>query len=374
MMKHTDRNLDIQSQNSSKKSFGFVKWLIKAEFFVILALLIIQAFYAVIPLHQKNTIRYMIDQSSYNSIEKAYSQNDFTKSLASNTSLSDNEKKFIEEFLFKELFDNYTHIDSHLLNKRLDSLEIKYTTNNSSSNDKYSSHIIYGDNSIVSGKYNSANNTIYIFSTLNEQNNFETCNKEVLFHELNHLTSSSKESILVNRGTILSEVINELFTREYFLEEQVQGPMPYDSYMPYAYALCELIPCDVIKEYKYTESELVLINYLLEIDNNIDEAYLLIDSINSIDSTSSKKSFHDSFEYFYSRKYNKSIADNITILTYLCETGVLNAHELEVLLDYFDIDQITQIKEIIPKGYINTDKVIKMPHSKVYISNSYIEI
>jgi len=373
MMKFTNTNLDMQSQNSSKKSFGFLKWIFKTELLIIITLIIIQLIYIVIPLHQKNLIRYKIDKLSYNKIDMPYSENDFINSVQNNQKLTSEDKIFIIENLSKELVDNSKYIDFEVVNKRLNSLLITYADSDRSIRSSYSSYIITENNSLIAGKYNSINNTIYLLSEYPKNDFSIEDNKEILFHELNHLISSSEESFISKKGSILSEVINELFTREYYTGDTGSSSLPYESYMPYAYALCELLSKETIQEYKYSENESVIVDELLKIDNNIDKAYLLIDSINNLDSNNPAvcSNFHDSFNYFYVKKYGTNIDDNITLLTYLSQTKVLNEIEINTLLDYYKINSTSQIKEVLPKSYINTTKFNK---TKVNILNSFVEI
>jgi hypothetical protein len=55
-----------------------------------------------------------------------------------------------------------------------------------------------------------------------------------------------------------------------------------EKYMAYIFALAEILPEEVLREYKFNENESILISGLLSIENNIEEAYKLIDSINSV--------------------------------------------------------------------------------------------
>ena len=61
---------------------------------------------------------------------------------------------------------------------------------------------------------------------------------------------------------------------------------------------------------KFYEDENILIEALLEIDNNFDEVYKLLNSLNLENINNSNQDFYDSYNYFYERKYDKRIEED----------------------------------------------------------------
>ena len=283
-------NLDEKNQNANKKPFGFLNWIFKTEILIILIILALKIIIGLIPIHTINTVKYSIRPKHELVDFKDYSYESISSAINSNTFLSDNEKAFCIESLKEEFDDNYMYIDLGLAEKRLSNFKIEY---------------IYTKDDTISGKYNSASNTIYIYSS-NPNINFELANKHTLFHELNHLISNDDiKGSIDSTPDILLETINEVFARKYF-EENLYDKS-YEPYMTYAYGLCELLPESSIKEYKYSGDENVLITALIEIDPDIDKAYLLIDSINSLWNSPSSKTImtiNDTYNYFYEKKLN----------------------------------------------------------------------
>lgn len=258
-------NLEEKNQNANKKPFGFLNWIFKTEILIILIILALKIIIGLIPIHTINTVKYSIRPKHELIDYKDYSFDRISSTINSNSFLADNEKEFCIESLKKEFDDNYLYIDLELAEKRLSSFTIEY---------------VYSEDDTISGKYNSASNTIYIYSS-NPDINFESANKHTLFHELNHLISNDSLYDSVDSiPNLLLETINEVFSRMYF--DGIKYDQSYDSFMPYAYRLCKLLPKDSIKQYKFSGDERFLIDGLLSIDNDIDKAYLLLDSINSL--------------------------------------------------------------------------------------------
>ncbi len=258
-------NLEEKNQNANKKPFGFLNWIFKTEIFIILIILALKIIIGLIPIHTINTVKYSIRPKHELVDYKDYSYDNISSAINSNSFLADNEKEFCIESLKEEFDDNYLYIDLSLAEKRLSSFNIEY---------------VYSEDDTVSGKYNSASNTIYIYSN-NPNINFESTNKHTLFHELNHLISNdSLYNSMDSNPNILLETINEVFSRMYFTEADYD--QSYDLFMPYAYRLCKLLSEENIKQYKFSGNEKCLIDGLLSIDNDIDKAYLLLDSINSL--------------------------------------------------------------------------------------------
>ena len=345
---------DFLYSQRSEGSFGFLKWILKAELIILSIIFIMIILYRLIPykviFEAKYTINKKFISSSYNA---KFDSNIIKESVNNNNSLSQEEKNYINLYLIDEIEENISYIDINSINTRLRKLKTVY-------NQKYNNGIV--------GKYNSLFNQISFykpreeadktFSKVNKTRlSFNNCNKEAYFHELNHMLSKNSLNTIYSKSIFL-ESINELFTREYYYAQNVNKEKyrnGYDDYIVLAYSMSELLPEDVIRKYKFDNNESILIESILEIDNNIGEAYNLIISANNIiDNQNDRKSYLDyinSYKYFYKEKYGKDMSDDLNILFYFYNSPFQTNEERKIVRDYLNLKNDDEIINVIPKGY-----------------------
>lgn len=379
----------------NKEPFCF-KWILKIEVIIIFILLLFVFLFNLIPNEIKFSIKYNFEKNFVNNKKeenKNYKYDIITASINENSNISFNEKKLIKEMLESEIEENIEYINIKEISKKLENLRIDYSG--------FKSSVLsykYDSTNLVAGYYNPFLNKIIIYDSENNYNkdSINTQNKEIYFHEINHiftdytisslsdifarklenantilpiLKKTSKDIQMVNRN-VFTETINELFTREY-LDEKIGllSGNSYKEYMPYMYVLAEILENDTLKKYKFNDNMSIIVSELLKIDNNINEVYKLISSINliDIDGENSKlyKNIYESLSYFYEKKYNKNMSDDFEIIAYLYDTKIQakeNKEKLEKLLNLKENDMIT---DIIPKGYVA--EKYKQENSKVKI-------
>ena len=381
---------NYKSQKDEEDSFGFLKLVIKTEITIGLIIFIIICTYKLIPKKAIFVLKYNInkafidnynkdsdkitDDSANNERKEGY--NIIKNSIEKNRHLSDDEKKFIEKYLKDEINENYYFIDIEKVAKRLENLKIYYNKKYyyDEKEEEYKNSNLEFEILGIVGSYNAFFNKINIYEQIeeyqissnyiNEEFGFNSCNKEALFHELNHLLAKNSLNTITNRS-VFSEIINELFTKEYYysteLLEEKEDERAYDEFMMYAYCLAEILPDEVIRKYKFDNNESILIEGLLEIDDNIDKAYDLIYCINSLNIIEKEKSkninqkykkIHDSYKYFYEKKYNEKMENNINILLYFYNTPIQNMAERKIVESNLNSSGKDSINTN-PKGYFS---------------------
>lgn len=395
------KNNNVKSQMNSEDSFGFLKWVIKTEITIALVFFIIICTYKLIPQKIVFEIKHYINRNFINSNEKhiVLSNVDNEKkydtlicdSLKKNKNLNNEEKEFINKYLKDEICENLNYIDTKKISKRLENLKINYNKKYfyDEKEEEYKSNNLEFEVLGIVGIYNAFFNEINLYEQIEEYEifsnygekdfGFNECNKEALFHELNHLLAKNSFNTITNKS-IFSETINELFTKEYYYSidyaENIGEKIAYDEFMMYAYGLAEILPDEVIKKYKFDNNESILIDGLLDIDNNIEKAYDLISSVNSLNILEKEKSndsyqnyqkIHDSYKYFYEKKYNEKMENNIDFLLYFYNTPIQTREERKVVENYLkdNYDNGNKIESIIPKGYFsekykNSHEIIKI--------------
>ena len=376
---HNNELNNKENKKVNRKPFYFFSWILKVEIIIILILLTIFIIYRAIPKTTKNRIKYHFQSSCNKRIESNENEyNNIVSSIEFNMNLEKENKEFIKKYFKKEIEENKDFIDFNSCTKRFKNLKVTY--NSRFSKNKYELYKV--ENSLsIAGSYNEMFNTIDIICNLDnsdESVDFSSCDKESYFHELNHVISKNSFKLPLRINT-LSESFNELFTREYY-EEYLQDnniniyvTNGYEKYMKYAYVLAELLPEEAIREYKYNNNESILISKLLEIDNNLDEAYKLIDSINNVKLAESEtneeienyKNIHDSYSYFYEKKNNKSIKEDILILLYFYNSKVQTEEERNIIRKAFQLNDNDEIINVFAKGYVSQQ--YKENHDKVVV-------
>ncbi len=364
------------SQKNKESSFGFFKWVIKTELTILIIFFIIITMYKLIPQSIIFQMKYSINKHFiYDKNSQEHYNFDSVKSaILRNNSISEHEKNFLNLFLESEIKENVNYIDTKKIESRLENLKVTY--NKKYYYDKKEGEYIVSNPKYemlgIAGKYNAFFNKITIYEQINEYEisknyneekfDFSKCNKEAYFHELNHLLSNNNLNTITNKSN-LSEAINELFTREYYYslannnDFQDKG---YDEYIIFAYSLAELLPENVVRKYKFDNNDSIIIKGLLEIDNNLDEVYKLLSSINSFNiyqrkDKSGYMKFYNSLKYFYEKKYNQDINDNIDLLLYFYGTSLQSNDEKNKLKKYLNLSSSDEIIDIIPKGYYSNN-------------------
>lgn len=400
-----------------KGPFCFFIWILKVEFIILLIFFTFGIIFNLIPEKTKFNIKYNIEKkvNMGNELEN-FNYNQVIKAVEQNNNLNYEEKKYISKILQKEIEENINYIDIKEVIKRLKNVKIiyskKYKFNDKTNKYEIQNKDIYVMN--IAGKYNSFFNELYLYERIDESNlsekykntkfDFSKTDKKVYFHELNHLITKNtisttmdtlarkletknirfkfieeiSNSIQINNKNIFLETINELFSREYFeydLENTyTKNNEAYENEMMYAYILAEILPEDIIKRYKFEDNMSILISGLLEIDNNIDEVYKLISSLNSIKIYENKstelkkqnyKKIHDGFAYFYEKKYNKKMEDDINILLYSYNTPIQTKEERNKIRSFLEMKPYDEIINIIPKGYVS--KEYKEKHKNIQV-------
>lgn len=350
-----------------KEPFYFIRWVLIVEFIILTIMFSFDAIFRLIPEVEKNKIKYSIQSLFINEIKNE--ENDvffILEAVNKNEQLSSNNKRFIVDNLIPEIKENEKYIDLKVVRNRLENLKLEF------SND--TRMIEFG----AVAKYNSVFNIINFYD-LNKEISFENIDKTIYFHELNHVLSvgninSAMSKINLNDSNIFSELINELFAREYYSHEKSLG---YEEQMKYIYVLSEILPEDVLRQYKFNNNEAILVNGLLDIDNNISKTYALlnlIDENNENQSDKNNKEIHDLLEYFYEKKTGKKLINNMNILAYLYESEIIQKEEKEMFENYVGINNVIENIEIIPKGYFSNDYKNTHLNTVVKIDNAYFEI
>ena len=382
-MKNINDNNKINKVRSKKAQSGpfcFLMWILKVELIIITIFVCCFGIFYLIPDKTKFIVKYNIDKAFYqpNIKDDNYSFKDIEECINGNKSLSDLEKEFLITNLEDEINENINYIDISKIKSRLEGLKVSYCKKYYYNENINTYEIKYPKFLNVTGRYNTFFNTIYLYDEIdknlaenynNQIYNFESCNKIAYFHEINHLLA--KNTFQKNNKNVVLETINELFTREYYKQDEIEeNSEAYQNTIMYGYALAEILPVEVLKEYKFNSNESILISGLLEIDNNIDEAYNLISGVNSLDlyGESTKENYekiHNGFSYFYRKKYNKEMTDSLEMLLYFYETPIQTKEERKILREKLEMKVSDEIINIIPKGYVSED------YKK---TNSYIKV
>ena len=158
--------------------------------------------------------------------------------------------------------------------------------------------------------------------------------------------------------------------------QQYQG---YEKEMVYVYGLAEILSDDILRKYKFNDNQSILISGLLEIDNNIEEVYKLISSINSVNINDNKneeekkenyRKIHDGYSYFYEKKYNKKMFDDFDMLLYFYGTPIQTDEERDYIRKYLEMEDYDEIIKVIPKGYVSEFYKKNYPNVQVEYTKS----
>ena len=360
------KNNYIKEHNKKKRvqkfngPFYYFVWIFKIELLILVICLIIK----LIPEKEKFSFYYNIEKIlNSNPISNMYSVEHVSNSINNNRNLNNIEKEFINRTLEDELNENQNYINIQKCMDRFKNLDIKYK--NREEDQRFVRYSL-SNNLYIMGNYSEFFNEITLYSDDNVHN-IESCNLENLFHELNHLIS--KNSIKsYQKINVLSETINEIFSREYYYK--FSDCYEYDTYREYmaiGYLICELLPEEDIRKYKFTDDLNVLASALLKIDNNEDKAYSLVNS-NYIDNN-----FLNCYNYFYYKKYKENMMDNEKILIYLYNSNLQNYEYKTKIYEKLNLNQKDKIISVIPKGYFSNNYKNENPTLKIIVLNDNSE-
>ena len=371
----------------NKGPFYFIRFALIAQIIIVAIMFSCGAILKVIPEKSKFSIKYNI-QKVFISDKYDNDNNSIIyclEALNKNRYLSENNKIFIERYLIKEIEENKEFININKVAKRIETLRVNY-------NKKYlineiNNEIILNNykeqNLDIAGKYNSFFNEINMYEQVDYyelENNyneltygFDEASKTAYFHELNHVltkgvSNSSATTININTENSFSELINELFAREYYNEEISSG---YDNQIKHMYVLAEILPEDILRKYKFDNNEAILISGLLDIDNDLNKAF---EFISIIKNNKEYRKIHDLYEYYYEKKSGKKLIDNMNILAYLYDSKILLEEERDAFEMFVGIGKNVDSIEIIPKGYFSKDYKKEYPNTLIKINNAYFKI
>ncbi len=429
VMKNINDTTKIHKDKSKKVlkgPFYFLKWILKVELIILVLCFVIGTAWNSISNKTKFIIKYHIEKCFCFDIKnKNEAYEDIVQALQKNHYIQNEEKDFMCDILRKEIEENIHYIDMKETINRLKNLEVCYYKDNIEDKEvKLQSAKISSMH--IDGKYNAFFNKMSLYEKRNkneilknyqeEKFDFASSDKLVYFHELNHLLTRNTFSTAMNTWArdlenktlkldflqkisvsiqmisrnIFLETINEMFTREYFDEyfqknAQIQENTndldnidfsknnAYQKDMVYAYALAEILPEETIRRYKFNDNESILISGLLEIDDNMNEVYKLITSIHSIklyenaeeQQKENYKRIHDGYAYFYEKKYDKKMSDDLIMLLYFYGTPIQTEEERRKIREFLEMEPYDEITNIIPKGYVS--KAYKQIHDTVEV-------
>lgn len=394
---------------------------------------------------------------------KTYEFEDIVNAVDSNPNISEEDKSFIKEVFEEEFEDNKNYMDIELVMNRLRTLRIKYDRYYTYNKDTGEYEVTHGDDVSYDtvGLYYDFNNTImclespYPKSEIEKRKDkpfgFNEFDKSTYYHEMNHaftkydldsvLSATAEElsflelndyvrtdsGIFENitdkmQGTwnteIYRETINEIFTQEYIDEyynktNQNDRSFGYCSSLPYMYCLAEILPKEVLREYKFNDNDSIITEGLLNISDNKEEAYKLTTSLKSIymyenlvsraetnnnlneyvedilnekyekkyeeevkqakiEELENYKRIHDGLAYFYKEKYNKDMSDDMNMLIYLYNTPVITKEEKQKVIKQFNILDENEEIQFIAKGYFSKYYMERHPNIVIrYVDKDY---
>lgn len=410
-MKNIKSNTEIHKDKVekvlTKGPFYFIRWILIVQIIILTIIFSFGAIFNLIPEYKKFSFRYNAEKLFYKKIDNNDNSTIYLlDTLRKNEYLSEENKEFIIKYLIPEIEENKEYIDLDETGKRLANLRVEYFKKYKIDNKNYEIILLNPKKASlgIAGCYNSVFNKIEMYERIDindvereynlEVYDFAACDKTVYFHELNHViskgSSSSVMSVYNNKNVVIiddaidsykrisknvfSELINELFAREYLLNETFKG---YDNLMRYMYALTEIIPEEKLREYKFNSNESILISALLEIDNNIENASKFIIEINKIalNEDVDYNKIHDLFKNYYEKKTNKKMIDNMNILAYFYGSEVLTNEEEEAFRNYLNIDKNIDKNidiNVVPKGYFSKEYKKLCPNTLVTFVNNGI--
>ena len=394
--------------------------------------------------------------------DKSYTFEDLKTAIDQNEYISERDKWFIKTFLEDEFEENKEYMNIPEVIKRLKTLRIQYDRYFKYNKKTGEYELTHEDiSSDIDAWYNVLTNEIkflepsYVRSQIEEKKyesfGFDEVDKGTYFHEVNHiLTGNGVDSALsklaeqmsfleVNdyirsktgifeavsddmqkncNTSIFREAINEIFAQEYIDKyyQQTQyekSDSGYSEDLPYMYCLAEILPTEVLREYKFNDDDSIITEGLINISDNKSEAYKLMTSLKSLglydnlisraetnnninadienggfllsadatkvhtekieqakqEKAENCKRIHDGFAYFYKARYNKEMSDDMNMLIYLYNTPVLTDEERQKVIEYLNLSTKNPNIKFVAKGYFSKDYIETHPYISVTYEN-----
>ncbi len=392
--------------------------------------------------------------------DKSFTFEDVKAAIDSNDNIPEEDKKFIKGMLEAEFEENKEYMDIPMIIRKIKTLKLEYDRYYTYNEKTGEYEITHGKDvrSSTSAYYNSLNNKITFLESYygkskiedkkDEDFGFNEVDKSTYYHELNHMftfefldsslshLAEGMEFIEVNdyirtntgifeaisddiqkicNTSIFRETINEIFSQEYvdkyykLYPNQKRG-IGYRENLPYMYCLAEILPAEVLREYKFNDNDSIITEALLKISDNKSEVYRFITSLKSIglysdlvlraetnnnideffenrgsfledlmhpkeDSEEVKqakleekenyKRIHDGFAYFYKAKYGKEMSDDMNMLLYLYNTPVLTDKERQKVVRFLHLATEDFPIKVDAKGYFSKDYIENHPYVEV---------
>ena len=457
-----DENQENEKEvkKNNNKPLKFIKKVLKIGGITVVALISATILTYNLPQTVKNNIDYEMGTTVRRDLtqeDKSYTFEDLKNAINNNKNIPERDKLFIKSILEDEFAENKKYMDISKLIKRLKTLRIQY--------DKYYTYnektgeyeLTHGDDipSNIIAYYNCFNNKMtclepsYDESEVEEKKDepfgFDEVDKSTYYHELNHMfTVYDLDSALSQLAeqmsflefndyirtnteifevisddmqknyntSIFRETINEIFTQEYIDKyyQQTQNEkrnIGYSEDLPYMYCLAEILPIDVLREYKFNDNDSIIAEGLLNISDNKSEVYKLTTSLKSLglydnlivraetnnniveyiennggfplfsdetkedteevkkvkkEEAENYKRIHDGFVYFYKAKYNKEMSDDMNMLIYLYNTPVLTDEERQKVVEFLNLSTENQNIKFEAKGYFSKNYIEAHPY------------
>lgn len=246
-------------------------------------------------------------------------KNIILESLSNNSFLDENERNIIISNIYV-FIDNKDYIDFEYIKKRLSTLKIKYI-----------SEALVEGNYSISGQYDSSENLITFYNA----NKLEDVTNSTITHELYHVLTKHNYN---DYNSFLIETINTIFNEEY---SNCKEQSTYTSYYNYTKMLMEVIGSEPFKKYHSYSDTSFIIDELIKLYDNEDEAYKLIHnlenykcivkSVNALNMEEKLEELNklnniiiEEIGLYYEAKYNRKMNEDLIMLSYYDENSFIN--------------------------------------------------
>lgn len=366
-------------------------------------------FLSSIPIAFKNSITFKSDfylDSNFKS-KNFYQNSDedvnkMLEAILNNNHLTNDEKNFMLG-LKNELIENKEYINFKELENDLSELQIKYYSAHPDASNPIST-IMYPS----AGQYSyigNDKNIIELFGDMDyETEDLVSCDKTTLIHEANHLLNNELKVMNVGGdfGQMLvplylklgvddfqlSEMVNELFAREYQYDFNVKEVSNgYYWNMPIAYCLAEIMDEDTLRYFKFNSDSYYLTDYFeklgvpledicefyVRVNNNFElyekSEYRLATDLDRELFNENRRRILEILNEMYEKKYNDNMYSNINIKSYLYNSIYVDEDFNNQYLNDLSVDKV---ESIIPKGYFSETYKTQNPSVKVIVDENEI--
>ncbi len=253
----SETRIVLENHNKRKYNKHYAKKYIKIRNKLIVAF-ILSASLAI----SANVMTELVD-SGY-STRRTFSYESIVSFIENNPYLSDKEKRTL--LVSKEIFkENQEYVDMNFLEDCFTKLRIEYAK------DK---HNDLGISKIVSGVTYKESNRIVLLNS----NSIEDCDKDTLYHEFCHVFNYKYGKT----GYSLLEAINETMQNEYYYGYYINYGIAYATECEILHALCEIVDPEIFKKIHFSGEIDLLVNELVRIGGNENDAIRLINSIDTL--------------------------------------------------------------------------------------------